>query len=247
MTQELPPERASREATMPPAVDAPMPASPTIAQDTRSHAPAAVQSLKQAMRRARYDDAERVGVMADLRAARLGRLELLEDALRPLSAQIPEDVDMFDFGLMPGAHPRLFIDMIGFVEMARDARGYRLLQDTRHGRVVLAESDSVDRMVDAVTDYVARRLLERDKALAAAADDENRGAPPRRSVQPTRRSPSPPLSEASGPPTRRRRSTTRRVAAATFAFLIDLLGSIAFFTILIGLGWLIWNRLRGQI
>ena len=62
--------------------------------------------------------------------------------------------------------PRLFIDQIGFVEMDRDRRTYRFLQDTRHGRVTLRESDSVDELVEAITSYIAHRLIEREKALA---------------------------------------------------------------------------------
>ena len=129
------------------------------------------------MRRARFDDAERSGAVADLRLARLGRLDVLQDALRPLIAQIPADIDCFDVGIMPGANPRLFIDMIGFVEMGRDPRVYRFLQDTRHGRVVLAESETIEVIVEAATHYVARRLLERDKALASDSDDEPPAAP----------------------------------------------------------------------
>ncbi len=138
----------------------------------RAHSQAAVLSLRQAMRRARFDDAERSGAVADLRAARLGRLDVLREALEPLIAQIPAGVECFDIGIMPGANPRLFLDMIGFVEMGRDPRVYQFLQDTRHGRVKLAESETVSVIVEAATLYVARRLLERDKALAA---DANRG------------------------------------------------------------------------
>ena len=121
------------------------------------HPPAAVRTLRQAMRRARQDDAERVTVQSDQRLARLCRLEMLEEALRPLIAQIPADVDLFDIGLMPGSTPRLFIDMIGFIEMGHNARVYSFAQDTRHGRVQLAESADIDTIIDAVTDYIARR------------------------------------------------------------------------------------------
>ena len=69
--------------------------------------------------------------------------------------------------LTQGEHPRLFLDMIAFVDMAHDKRTYRLFQDTRHGRVLMAESQSVDTIVAAVSDYVARRLVERERALAA--------------------------------------------------------------------------------
>jgi hypothetical protein len=41
------------------------------------------------------------------------------------------------------------------------------VQDSRFGRIVLAESHEVPVIVDAVTDYVARRLIEREHALVA--------------------------------------------------------------------------------
>ena len=212
---------------------------------SRAHPPEAVDSLKVAMRRARQDNAERAGVLDDMRIARLGRLELLQEALKPLVAQIPADADIFDMGLMPGATPRLFIDMIGFVEMGRDARMYCLLQDSRHGRVRIAESDDLDTMVDAVTDYVARRLLERDKALAADAQRRAASATPlvpssRRSV----RTPGSYTPEAVAAP--RPRGPLKWFAVA-FAFLIDLLGSIAFFTLIAVVGWYIWNRMHTPI
>ncbi len=207
-----------------------------------AHPPGAVLSLKQAMRRARFDDAERSGAVADLRAARLGRLEVLQEALRPLIAQIPGDVDCFDIGIMPGVNPRLFIDMIGFVEMARDPRVYVFLQDTRHGRVKLAESESVGVIVEATTQYVARRLLERDKALAA--DDEA----PRQTIASTRAEPKPQRAEPAqtelSRPRRQDRSSVATILGATFAFLIDVLGSIAFFSILAGIAWVIWQNLK---
>jgi hypothetical protein len=205
--------------------------------EPRTHSPAAMLSLKQAMRRARFDDAERTGVVADLRAARLGRLEVLQEALKPLLAQIPDDVDCFDVGVMPGANPRLFIDMIGFVEMGRDPRVYRFIQDTRHGRVKLAESESVDTMVEAATHYVARRLLERDKALAADSADD---PPPRRVMRPQ---PAPIVRHpvAVEAPRTGRRSPTH-VLAAIFAFFIDVLGSIAFFSLLAFAAWVAWSN-----
>ena len=231
MTQDRPPER-----TQPELEDGPADAAPPV------HPPAALQSLKQAMRRARFDDAERLGAMSDMRAARVGRLELLAEALQPLMVQIPEDVDLFDVGLMPGANPRLFLDMIGFVEMARDARTYRLIQDTRHGRRLIAESDSIDRIVDAATDYVARRLLERDKALAADADeaDDRHVSPGPAPLRP------PAATREPAPPDRRRRSRMGRLGGAAFAILIDLLGAIAFFAIVFYAAWVAWTHLHGE-
>jgi hypothetical protein len=125
-----------------------------------------VASLTVAMRRARVESAERSVAVSDLRSAEIARLELLHDELRPILSQIPKDCDLFDVGVAPGERPRLFIDQIGFVEMERDRRVYRFLQDTRHGRVTIAETENVEAVVDAVTAYIAHRLIERERALA---------------------------------------------------------------------------------
>jgi len=53
--------------------------------------------------------------------------------------------------------------------MGRDKRIYRFLQDTRYGRKVLAESANVPEIVDAVTKYLAQRIIERERALADGA------------------------------------------------------------------------------
>jgi hypothetical protein len=50
--------------------------------------------------------------------------------------------------------------------MGRDKRIYRFVQDTRFGRIVIAESHDVAAIVNAVTDYVARRMIERERALS---------------------------------------------------------------------------------
>src|SRR5690606_37478698 len=64
---------------------------------------------------------------------------------------------------------KLWIDVVAHVEMGRDKRIYRVVQDTRFGRKVLAESYEVRDIAEAVTRYVARRLVERERALAADA------------------------------------------------------------------------------
>ena len=93
-------------------------------------------------------------------------LELLNDALDPLFKDIPDGVDLFDRGVSKGDVPRLWVDVIAHVEMGRDKRQYRFVQDTRYGRAVLAESYEVSDMVWAITRYVARRLVERERALS---------------------------------------------------------------------------------
>jgi hypothetical protein len=123
-------------------------------------------ALKDAVREARIESAARAAVVVDLRDADVARLELLNDALDPLFKDIPKEVELFDRGVSKGDVPRLWVDVIAHVEMGRDKRQYRFVQDTRYGRAVMAESYEVPEMVQAVTRYVARRMVERERALA---------------------------------------------------------------------------------
>ena len=121
--------------------------------------------LKTAMREARIEAAERTGVVVDLRDAELARLELVNEALEPVFAEIAPEIDLFDRGMSHGETPRLWIDPVAHVTMGRDKRLYRFLHDGRFGRRVLAESHEIADIVRAVTAYVARRLVERERAL----------------------------------------------------------------------------------
>ena len=128
--------------------------------------------LRDALRRARIEAADRTGVVVELRDAEVARLEILNEALDPLFAEVPEQVDLFDRGVSQGETPRLWIDVVAHVVMGRDKRIYRFVQDTRFGRIVIAESHDVPVIVDAVTGYVARRMIEREHAMVATPVDE---------------------------------------------------------------------------
>jgi hypothetical protein len=128
-----------------------------------------VERLKDALRKARVDQAERSGVVVDLHDAEVARLEVLNEALGPVFEEVPANVELFDRGISRGETPRLWIDAIAHIGMGRDKRVYRFVQDTRYGRKVLAESVNVGEMVDAVTKYLAQRLIERERALADAS------------------------------------------------------------------------------
>jgi hypothetical protein len=206
-------------------------------------------SLTAAIRRARIEGAEQNQAVAELREAEVGRLQLLEEAIRPVIAQAPEGVDLFDVGIAYGERPRLFIDMIGFVEMGHDRRSYRFLQDTRHGRVLIAETERMDRVVAAITNYVARRLLEREKALAS--DWRSKDAEPapaktraRAAALAAAAEPGKPRSDepaAEGPARRSWWST----AGDLFSFLLLALGSMTF-CLFLAIGayaaWEMWGR-----
>src|SRR5215475_13451132 len=88
--------------------------------------------LKEAMHQARVEAAERTSVVVDLRDAEVARLELLNEALDPLFADIPREVELFDRGISRGDTPRLWLDAVAHVAMGRDKRVYRLMEDTRY-------------------------------------------------------------------------------------------------------------------
>ena len=195
-------------------------------------------SLKSAIRAARLDEAERAQAVGDLRGAEVARLQLLSEAIEPVLRQVPTEVDMFDAGIVAGGErPRLFIDMISFVEMDRDKRSYRFLQDTRHGRLVLADTESLGAMTEAVTKYIARRLVEREQALASLLGDGTLPRPPMPMPAPP-----PPPSAAPAPPVppppalqpMRSRGPIRRHTMRVLRICIDALGVLT----LAGLFWL---------
>lgn len=134
-----------------------------------------VSPLKDALRQVRIETAERSGIVLEMRDAEAARLEILNEALDPVFAEVPANVDIFDRGVSRGDVPRLWIDVTAFVVMGRDKRTYRLVQETRYGRKVLSESSDIPETAKAVTRYIASRLIDRERALA---NDEQREVRP---------------------------------------------------------------------
>ncbi len=197
-------------------------------------------SLKAALRRARLENAERGDAQSDLHGAEIARLDLLREQLEPVFAQLPEDCDLFDLGLVQGERPRLFVDMIAFVELTRDRRGFRFLQDTRNGRVLLTESGQMEAITQAVADYLARRLIEREKALSAATNVATRALRSAVDGVPAKA----PNAPGQHPPQvrpARARPGFFRVLARLFIFAVDVLGMAAFFGLLAAAGWWLWK------
>lgn len=127
-------------------------------------------SLREALHAARIEAAERTALVIDLRDAEVARLELLNETLDPVFRDIPSDIDLFDRGISKGETPRLWIDAVAHVVMGHDKRLYRFVQDTRHGRKVLAESLQIPDLTEAVTRYVAGRLIERERMFAGDSE-----------------------------------------------------------------------------
>jgi hypothetical protein len=228
--------------------------------DDKPHNDPVQPDLVASIRQARIENAERGDAIAGVRELEIARLKTLESALESVVDQAPQGVDLFDMALTQSEHPRLFLDMIAFVDMAHDKRTYRFFQDTRQGRVLMAESQSADTIVVAVSDYVARRLVERERALTVGprAAEEPRAQPVEYSgpatwpiARPRPRAlhfPPPgasgPLAAAEQPRARPRRGILRWLGDA-LSWLLMLLGSITLAVLLwLGAYWAWTTRLR---
>lgn len=124
--------------------------------------------LADAVRAAKIASSQRTDIVIDIREADRARLEIFAEELQPIIDAVPVGDDLFDFTLSGGPQPRFWIDGTAQVLMARDRRTYRFVRDTRLGRVTLAESSESHVIVDKVTEYVAERMVERDRAFAAS-------------------------------------------------------------------------------
>ncbi|MBL8576995.1 MAG: hypothetical protein JNK47_07200 [Mesorhizobium sp.] len=127
--------------------------------------PPQIRRLVDVVREVKNAMADRDDVVVELREATRTRLELMAAELAPVFAEVPADADLFDFTISSGLQPRLWIDAVSHVAMARDRRTYRFLRDTRAGRVVLAEDIAIKPVADQVARYVAERLIERERMM----------------------------------------------------------------------------------
>lgn len=133
--------------------------------------------LSDAIRDVKNAAADREDVVVELREATRMRLDLMAAELAPVFADVPSDLDMFDFAVSSGLQPRLWIDAVSHVAMGRDRRTYRFVRDTRLGRVVLAESTSIKPVADQVTRYIAERMIERQRVMDGRAEAAVPGMP----------------------------------------------------------------------
>lgn len=140
------------------------------AQNERSGALAA------AIREVKNAAADRDDVVIEMREAERMRLELFAVELGPTIAEVPQEIDLFDFAISSGLQPRFWIDAISHVSMGRDKRTFRFVRDTRLGRVVMAESTDMKTVADKVTHYIAERMVERQRLQEGDATPVRRDA-----------------------------------------------------------------------
>lgn len=124
-----------------------------------------VRRLSAAILEAKSARADRDDVVHEIRDLQRARLDVLKQELQDVIEDVPADDETFDFAISSGAQPRFWIDAVAYVAIARDRRTYRFLRDTRAGRAVLAEAEDAAPVADAVTRYVAERIVERKRQL----------------------------------------------------------------------------------
>jgi hypothetical protein len=161
-----------------------------------------VRRLSDAIRDVKNAMADRDDVVVEIREVTRTRLEMLAAELEGVIADASAEHPGFDFAISSGQQPRYWIDAVAHVALGRDRRTYRFVRDTRNGRVVLAESTEVKQVADAVTRYVAERIVERQRDLDAeparlaepAAEERpaapataTEAAPPVRGAEPRKR------------------------------------------------------------
>ena len=125
--------------------------------------------LSGALRKARLAEAAHFEAILGIKDSKSLRLQVLKDDIAPLVAATPEAAQVFDLALVPGEPPRLWIDLISFVEMEPDYRTYRLQQDNQAGREALFESADRVEMANYLKSYLAHRMIARERQIVRAA------------------------------------------------------------------------------
>ena len=134
-----------------------------IEQDNVRRLSAAIIEVKSAR-------ADKEDVVHEIRDLQRARLDMLKQELQDVIEDVPEDDETFDFAISSGTQPRFWIDAVAHVGIGRDRRSYRFVRETRAGRVVLAESENIEPISEAVTRYVAERIVERKRQLEEPVD-----------------------------------------------------------------------------
>lgn len=132
--------------------------------------PAASRSLRDAIRKARLDEAERLDRTADDRDGEIARLELLKAELDAVFAEIPSQDDRFNLALVPSRPARLWIDVFTYVAVDDATNAYLFIRNSENGRRTLFSTSNVAEMSDRITSYVAGEIVRRERMESALVE-----------------------------------------------------------------------------
>ena len=137
--------------------------------------PAASRSLRDAIRKARLDEAEQLDRTADLRDGEIARLELLKSELETVFSELPSHDDRFNLTLVPSRPARLWIDLFTYAAIDEGSGAYLFVRNSENGRRTLFSSTNVADMADRITRYMAREIVRRERLEAALVDSARAG------------------------------------------------------------------------
>jgi hypothetical protein len=129
--------------------------------------PAASRSLREAIRKARIEEGERLDLTADRRDGEIARLELLKTELEAVFNELPEHDERFNLVLVPSRPARLWIDLFTYAAIDDLSGAYLFLRNSENGRRTLFSSTNVAEMADRITSYMAREIVRRERLEAA--------------------------------------------------------------------------------
>ena len=122
--------------------------------------------LVAALQAAREAEALHREAQGVVRTAEMLRLAALRDVLAAYVEGHAEARAFFALSVLAGDKPRLWLDLVHWVEMAPDSRSYRLISDRDTGRESLFETRDQNEMVKFTKSWMAHRLVERARSLA---------------------------------------------------------------------------------
>jgi hypothetical protein len=138
--------------------------------------PAASRSLREAIRKARLDEADRLDRSADHRDGEIARLELLKAELEAVFAEIPDHDDRFNLVLVPSRPARLWIDLFTYAALDDASGAYLFVRNSESGRRTLFSSSNVADMADRITRYMAQEIVRRERIEAALVEPGRMGS-----------------------------------------------------------------------
>ena len=131
--------------------------------------------LEEALQRARASQAEFLDAKANVSDLRFLRLEALAEEMASITrGQTGLDVFM-TLKAIPGDPPRLIVDASSHVVMEPDPRTYMLIHDGPEERKILCETESRREIEEKLTEYVAHRIVEQERATG---DSPQKPEPP---------------------------------------------------------------------
>ncbi|MGD9501800.1 MAG: hypothetical protein AB7V40_04865 [Methyloceanibacter sp.] len=132
--------------------------------------PATSRSLREAIRKARVDEAERLERSADRRDGEIARLELLKAELETVFAELPHHDDRFNLVLVPSRPARLWIDLFTYAAVDDASGAYLFVRNGESGRRTLFSATNVTDIADRIMRYMAQEIVRRERQESALAE-----------------------------------------------------------------------------